>query len=101
MQNNNKTSRVNLLFPFFKISRRIYLLWRRVNIFSNIYAKQSMSEQSLSGPYSIIFKLPHHRKKKQSKMFPERIQQCNSKAKQKEKMLIQYGGNFKIQFFCT
>jgi hypothetical protein len=44
MQNNNKTSRVNLLFPFFKISRRIYLLWRRVKIFSNIYVTQSMSE---------------------------------------------------------
>jgi hypothetical protein len=47
MQNNNKTSHVNLLFPFFKISRRIYLLWRRVNIFSYIYVKQSMSGQSL------------------------------------------------------
>jgi hypothetical protein len=37
----------HLLFPFFLISRRIYLLLRRVNIFSNIYVKQSMSGQSL------------------------------------------------------
>jgi hypothetical protein len=47
MQNNNKTSRVNLLFPFFKFRAESICCSVERTLLVNIYVKQSMSGQSL------------------------------------------------------